>query len=459
MPLTLKDKATPGSRPVHLVTKESFSRLELDAGARAWAGANHFSGAAGQLLLLPGSDGAIAGALFGVADKRGGFSPLATGSLAKKLPAGEWHFASTPEDPDLAALGLLLGSYVYTRYRKHEGRDVEFVVPEGADAARVRQQAEAVFLVRDLINTPTNDFGPKELEAAARSLADAHGAKVSVISGDALIEQNFPMIHAVGRASAQAPRLIDFSWGAEDAPKVTLVGKGVCFDTGGLDIKPPSSMLLMKKDMGGAANVLGLASMLMAAKANIRLRVLIPAVENSISANAFRPGDILPSRKGLTVEIGNTDAEGRLILADALALADEESPEVLIDMATLTGAARVALGPDLPPFFTDDDTLAENLAHAAEKTADPLWRLPLWSNYDSKLNSKVADINNVTTDGMAGAVTAALFLRRFVENARRWAHFDVFGWSPVERPHCPIGGEAQAIRAILDVLVNRYGVR
>ena len=260
--------------------------------------------------------------------------------------------------------------------------------------------------------------------------------------------QNFPMIHAVGRASAEAPRLIDMVWGDKDAPKVTLVGKGVCFDTGGLDIKPSSSMLLMKKDMGGAANVLGLASMIMAARLKLRLRVLIPAVENAISANAFRPGDVLTSRKGITVEIGNTDAEGRLVLADALALADEEKPEILVDMATLTGAARVALGPDLPPFYTQDDRLAGELADAASAAADPLWRMPLWKPYDAKLSSKIADMNNVTTDGFAGSITAALFLQRFVEKAASWAHFDIFAWSPNDRPHCPVGGEAQGIRAL-----------
>ncbi|TIV95053.1 MAG: leucyl aminopeptidase family protein, partial [Mesorhizobium sp.] len=276
-------------------------------------------------------------------------------------------------------------------------------LPEGADAAHVRRVAGSVFLTRDLVNTPTSDLGPVELEEAARQLAAAHAADISAIHGDDLLARNFPMIHAVGRASADAPRLIDMSWGPSAAPKVTLVGKGVCFDTGGLDIKPSSGMLLMKKDMGGAANVLGLASMVMAAKPNVRLRVLIPAVENSIAGNAFRPGDVLKSRKGITVEIGNTDAEGRLILADALALADEEQPELLVDMATLTGAARVALGPDLPPFYTADETLAADIAAASVAVEDPLWRMPLWRPYDAKLSSKIADINNVTTDGFAGS--------------------------------------------------------
>ena len=317
--------------------------------------------------------------------------------------------------------------------------------------------ADAVFMVRDLVNTPTSDMGPDALEAAVRKLAERHKAEVEVTEGDDLLKRNFPMIHAVGRASATAPRLIDMVWGRKDAPKVTLVGKGVCFDTGGLDIKPASGMLLMKKDMGGAANVLGLASMIMAADLPVRLRVLIPAVENSISANAFRPGDVLQSRKGLTVEIGNTDAEGRLILADALALADEEAPEMLIDMATLTGAARVALGPDLPPFYTGDDALAAELATAAVEVEDPIWRMPLWKPYDAKLASKVADINNVTTDGFAGSITAALFLQRFVERAKSWAHFDIFAWNPAERPHGPVGGEAQAIRALAQVISARFG--
>lgn len=457
MTLTLTDKPAETSLPVHLVTKESFPSASIDDATRAWAEANGFTGQEGKLLVVPGANGAIAGALFGVPADQDGFAPLATGALARALPDGDWHFASSPASPDLAALGVLLGSYAFTRYRKTDSRSVRFAVPAGVDVEATRRRGEAAFLVRDLINTPTSDMGPDALEAACRSVAAAHGANVKVVTGDELLTQNFPMIHAVGRASAQAPRLIDITWGSESAPKVTLVGKGVCFDTGGLDIKPASGMLLMKKDMGGAANVLGLASMIMGAKLNIRLRVLIPAVENSIAGNAFRPGDVLSSRKGLTVEIGNTDAEGRLVLADALALADEEKPDVLIDMATLTGAARVALGPDLPPFFTNDETLAAGLAAAASSTADPLWRMPLWPDYDKKLASKVADLNNVTTDGFAGAVTAALFLQRFVDKATSWVHLDVFGWSPTDRPHCPTGGEAQGIRALEHLLAQRYG--
>ena len=455
MSLTLTD-SLPDARPIHPVTKETLASLDLTSSQRAWVEANGFNGQAGRLLVLPGADGALAGALFGIPEKREGFSPLATGTLARQLPVGEWAISTTPEDADLAALGLLLGSYAFTKYRNDDARTLQVSVPGVSDAAAVRRRAEAIFMVRDLINTPASDMGPEALEQAARNLARKHEGNVKVTVGDELLVENFPMIHAVGRAAAQAPRLIDMTFGPETAPKITLVGKGVCFDTGGLDIKPASGMLLMKKDMGGAANVLGLASMIMASGLKVRLRVLIPAVENSIAGNAFRPGDILKSRKGPTVEIGNTDAEGRLVLADALALADEEEPELIIDMATLTGAARVALGPDLPPFFTGDEALAAELAAASVDVADPLWRMPLWAPYDQKLSSRVADFNNVTTDGFAGAVTAALFLQRFVETAKSWVHFDVFGWSPVERPHCPIGGEAQGIRALERVLAQRY---
>ena len=456
MPVEFTAKAARRSLPVRVVRKDGLADAGLDATALAWAKANDFTGEAGKVLVLPGADGAPSGALFGLGKNDDEFGALAFGALAKSLPEGDWHFASPLADPTLATIGLKLGSYVFTRYGKKGGRKLSFALPKGADAERAERVSEAVFLTRDLVNTPTNDMGPDMLEKAARDIATKHKARVSVTTGDALLKANFPMIHAVGRASTIAPRLIDIVWGEKNAPKVTLVGKGVCFDTGGLDIKPSAGMLLMKKDMGGAANVLGLASMIMSAGLRVRLRVLIPAVENAIAGNSFRPGDVLASRKGITVEIGNTDAEGRLILADALALADEEKPELLIDMATLTGAARVALGPDLPPFYTPDDALAADMAEAARATADPLWRMPLWKPYDSKLSSKLADVNNVTTDSLAGSITAALFLQRFVENARSWAHFDIFAWNPNERPHCPVGGEAQAIRALEELLVRRY---
>ncbi|ESY11515.1 leucyl aminopeptidase family protein [Mesorhizobium sp. C386A] len=439
--------------PVHLVARDGLEALGLSPSMTAWAAANGFSGEAGRTLAVPGDNGSLAGALFGVGDGEGA---LAVGMLARALPEGDWHFAAAPAEPELAAIGLVLGGYVFTRYGKKSGKALRFALPSGADAGRVRRIADGVFLARDLVNTPTSDMGPDELEKAVRTLAATHKAEVSVIKGDDLLKQNFPMIHAVGRASVGVPRLIDMVWGPEGAPKVTLVGKGVCFDTGGLDIKPSSGMLLMKKDMGGAANVLGLASMIMAAGLKVRLRVLIPAVENSIAGNAFRPGDVLTSRKGITVEIGNTDAEGRLVLADALALADDEEPELLIDMATLTGAARVALGPDLPPFYTGDEALASELAAASVAVEDPLWRMPLWRPYDARLASKIADINNVTTDGFAGSVTAALFLKRFVERTTGWAHFDIFAWNPSDRPYGPAGGEAQGIRALERVISRRY---
>lgn len=454
MPVELVETKLQGALPVHLVARDGLEAAGLAPSVVSWARVNGFSGEAGRTLALPGENGALAGALFGVGDGEGA---LALGALSKTLPEGDWHFASAPAEPELAAIALALGGYVFARYGKKPGKALRFHVPAGVDAARVRRIADGVFLARDLVNTPTSDMGPDDLEKAVRTLAATHKAEVSVIKGDELLTGNFPMIHAVGRASSGAPRLIDMVWGQEGAPKVTLVGKGVCFDTGGLDIKPSSGMLLMKKDMGGAANVLGLASMIMAAGLNVRLRVLIPAVENSIAGNAFRPGDVLASRKGITVEIGNTDAEGRLVLGDALALADDEEPQLLVDMATLTGAARVALGPDLPPFYTGDEALASDLAAASLAVEDPLWRMPLWRPYDAKLSSKIADINNVTTDGFAGSITAALFLKRFVEKTANWAHFDIFAWNPVDRAHGPAGGEAQGIRALERIISTRFG--
>ena len=445
------------SRPIWFIGKNKTEQTALTSDVQAWAKANDFNGESGRILVLPGKDGTIAGALFGTGDDdQGGQSQLLAGKLARGLPEGDWHIENKPDHADLVTLAFLMGGYSFTRYRKGSDKTIRLAVPAGVNAAETQHMADAVTLARDLINTPTNDMGPDALEQAARDLASRNGAKVSTIEGDALLKQNFPMIHAVGRAGSIAPRLIDLTWGEDSDPKITLVGKGVCFDTGGLDIKPASGMLLMKKDMGGAANVLGLASIIMKAKLPVRLRVLIPAVENSIAGNAFRPSDILQSRKGLSVEIGNTDAEGRLVLADALTLADEEEPELIIDMATLTGAARVALGPDLPPFYTHDDALAAAIAEKADETADPLWRMPLWAPYAQKLSSRVADINNVTTDGFAGSVTAALFLSRFVEKAKSWAHFDIYGWAPVEKPASPVGGEAQAIRALYALLKHKY---
>lgn len=464
MPITLVDE-TNEALPVWIAEKGGLDTLP--EAARTWAKASRFKAGAGDVLLVPGAGGTPAGAVLGLGapDPRRGaaqWRALLAGALAQKLPGGEWRFEGEAAfDRDVAMLALLLGRYRFTRYRSgakadHAQPQVRFQAPAGTDREELAAVADGVFLARDLINTPANDMGPAELEAAARTLAQRFGATVETIEGDELLARNFPMIHAVGRASASAPRLIDLVWGKSTDPKVTLVGKGVIFDTGGLDIKPASGMLLMKKDMGGAANVLALAHMVMARGLAVRLRVLIPAVENAIDGSAFRPGDVLTSRKGKTVEIGNTDAEGRLVLADALALADEETPDMLVDMATLTGAARVALGPDLPPFYTHDDGLAEALAAAGERVADPLWRMPLWQPYAANLSSKIADTNNVTSDAFAGSVTAALFLEGFVEKAKSWAHLDVYGWRPKAGPTGPVGGEAQGVRAIYDVLKQRY---
>ncbi len=455
MPVELTSRKVGNALPIWLASANGELAPDPGTTARAWLENTGFSGKSGEFALLPSPDGKVAGAVLGIGAPDNGFAPLATGLLGTKLPAGDWYFANPPEQAELACLGAILGGYSFTRYGKKSTPSVRIAVPHGVDANRLGVIANGVFLARDLINTPAADMGPSALEKAARRLAQQNNAPVTVISGDELIDKNFPMIHAVGRAGEENPRLIDFNWGRSDAPKVTLVGKGVTFDTGGLDIKPPSSMLLMKKDMGGAANVLGLASMIMSAGLDVRLRVLIPAVENAVSGNAFRPGDILKSRAGLTVEIGNTDAEGRLVLADALAYAVEEDPDLLVDMATLTGAARVALGPDIVPFYTDDDALAEDLAAFSSRLADPMWRMPLWGGYEANLDSKIADTNNVTSDSFAGSVTAALFLKKFAGKAQSWAHFDIFAWNPKSKPHGPAGGEAQAIRAIFQIISDR----
>jgi leucyl aminopeptidase len=451
--------ATPAV-PITFATKSTWEAIAaaLPAGMRQFALANGFAGKPGACLTLPAADGAIAQVLFGIEDaaakSRDLFRP---GALPGLLPAGTYRFANAPHDARLAALAFALGCYRFNRYRKADAPDVKLVPPEGVDAADVARTADAAMLARDLVNTPSNDMGPAELEHAARELAGRYGASFNSIIGDDLTRQNFPLIHAVGMASPRAPRLMDFSWGDPAHPKVTLVGKGVCFDTGGLDLKPSSGMLVMKKDMGGAANVLALAQMVMDAKLKVRLRVLIPAVENAVAGNAFRPLDIFRSRKGITVEIGNTDAEGRLILADALAFADEEKPDLLIDMGTLTGAARVALGPDLPPFYTDDEALAADVARFARQENDPLWRMPLWPPYDSWLDSKVANINNAPSGGFAGSITCALFLQRFVEHAKSWLHLDIYAWTPSAKPARPEGAECQGARALYKLLGERYG--
>lgn len=447
--------------PIWLVDPGTWPALRgrLDPAAVAFADAVGFEPKPGRHLLVPDGQGRLAGVLFGIEPSgQAGRDPFQPGRLPGLLPRGTYRFAEPPADARLAALAFALGAYRFGRYR--DGGDtageVRLVPPEAAghDLACV---AEAVYLARDLVNTPSNDMGPAELEEVARKLAERHGGRLRSVVGEALLAENLPLVHAVGRASARAPRLIDIVWGDPAAPKVTLVGKGVCFDTGGLDLKTEAAMRLMKKDMGGAASVLALAHMIMGRGLPVRLRVLIPAVENAVSGDAMRPLDVVRSRRGLTVEIGNTDAEGRLVLADALALADEEAPDLLIDMGTLTGAARVALGPELPPFYTDDDALAHDLARHAAAEHDPVWRLPLWRPYESMLDSKVADINNVGTGGFAGSILCALFLARFVAAAKSFLHLDIYAWTPSARPGRPEGGECQAARALYALLCERYG--
>ena len=427
----------------------------LDPGERGWAEANGFGGQRGRILPLPADAGGLAGFLFGTGPDDDCPS-LVAGLASPQLEPGRYRLTGDVGDETLAALGFRLGAYRFERYRK-EGRPLPVLeMAETVDGAEIERLVEGAFLARDLINTPPNDLGPDALERAIREFAEGHGAAVTAIVGDDLLAQNFPMIHAVGRASAEAPRLLDLVWGEAGDPRITLVGKGVTFDTGGLDIKSASGMLLMKKDMGGAANVLGLAHAIIAARLKVRLRVLVPVVENAISGAAFRPGDVLPSRAGLTVEISNTDAEGRLILADALSLADEESPELLLDMATLTGAARTALGPELPALYCTDDALARDLIEAGARWGDPLWQMPLWAPYGGMLSSRIADVNHAASSPFAGSITAALFLQRFVRNAAAWVHLDIFAWAPEARPGRPQGGTDQAIRAVYGVLKARH---
>jgi leucyl aminopeptidase len=443
--------------PIWFVTAANYAevRERLDAPARAFADAAGFEPKAGRSLLLPAESG-LGAVLFGLEGADDAKDPFLPGRLPERLPDGVYRFGNEPHDTWLAALAFALATYRFTRYRKAEQHAVQLDLPQSVDRQELERTVEAVTLARDLINTPANDMGPAELDAAARTLATRHDAKIRVVVGDDLLAENFPLIHAVGRAAARAPRLIDMRWGEADHPRVTLVGKGVCFDSGGLDIKPDAAMLNMKKDMGGAATALALAHLIMVRAMKVRLRVLIPAVENAISGAAFRPRDIYKSRKGITVEIGNTDAEGRLILADVLALASEDEPALIVDFATLTGAARVALGPEVPAFFTDDDALADEVARHAAGENDPVWRMPLWRAYESMLESKVADINNVGSVGQAGAITAALFLRRFV-TAQAWAHFDIFAWTPTAKPGRPEGGELQVARGLYALLAARYG--
>ena len=453
----LSDRISGKTTPIEPIVEGGLERWvkQRNPATGAWIAANGFKGKPGQFLLVPDAGGGIGAVALGVAHGRDIWS---YGGLPMSLPEGAYRLpdAMTSENATAAALGWALGGYVFDRYKKPARGPARLAMPRTADRDSVRREAAAVFLVRDLVNTPAEDMGPAELAAAARDVARAGGAKFSAIVGDELLKKNYPCIHAVGRASSRAPRLIDLRWGNR-GPKVTLVGKGVCFDSGGLDLKAANYMLTMKKDMGGAAHVLALAQMIMAAGLELRLRLLIPAVENSVSANAYRPLDVIRSRKGLTVEIGNTDAEGRVILCDALAEADSEKPDLLIDVATLTGAARVALGPELPALFANDDAVAESLLRHGKAVDDPLWRLPLHKPYRRLIDSKIADINNAGDSPFAGSITAALFLADFVDPATPWLHLDVMAWNPSGRPGRPEGGEAGAIRALYALIAERAG--
>ncbi|WIM11301.1 M17 family metallopeptidase [Enhydrobacter sp.] len=455
MPLPFVDRAS-SSLPVQFVPAPKWRNWlkEQSASRRGWLESLGLAGAAGDFALLPGRDGKAAGAVLVLSATPDLWD---FGALATKLPAGTWKLADpSPVSPTDAAIAIGLGAWRFERYRAKKAKaGPKILWPQGADKARATAIVEAISLARDLITTPSSDMGPAELAAAAEALAKAHKARVNVVIGGELLKQNYPMVHAVGRASARAPRLIDLTWGREDDPKVTLVGKGVCFDSGGLDLKPASGMLNMKKDMGGAATMMAVAAMIMATKLPVRLRLLVPAVENSVAGNAFRPLDVVPTRKGISVEIGNTDAEGRLILCDALHEGASEKPTVMIDCATLTGAARVALGTDLPALFCNDDALAEQLLAAGRKTADPMWRMPLFKSYRRLLDSKVADINNAPGVAFGGAITAALYLQEFVPDDVPWAHFDMMAWNNTSRPGRPEGGEAQAARAIFAAIEKR----
>ena len=425
---------------------------------QAWLKGSGFEAGLGEVRLVPGPDGAVSGAVAGLGTAKAR-ARLRFGIVRAfaGLPGGAWRLVGelSQEQRDEAALGSLLAQYRFDRYRPAKAVEPVLLVPEGVDAARLLAMAEGEFLTRDLVNTPASDMGPDELEAAFVALAARFGARAEVVTGAAL-ESGFPMIHAVGRASVRAPRLLDMRWG-QAGPALTLVGKGVCFDTGGLDIKPSSGMLQMKKDMGGAATVLGLAQMIMSLGIRVRLRVLVPAVENAIAGNAMRPRDILRSRKGLTVEVNDTDAEGRLVLGDALAYACEEKPDVVVSMATLTGAARVAVGPDLAPYYTDDAAIVAALEAAAIAGFDPVWRLPFHDPYEAVIEPGIADLDNAPGWGFAGSATAALFLRRFVEGPR-YLHFDIYAHTPADQPARPKGAVGQGARAVLGALPAMLGL-
>lgn len=445
--------------PIHVVTPSSFQGwLETQSQPTVkWLKGVGYRAKPGEVRLIPGRNAELGSVVISIGAAH---EPWGYASLPTMLPKQHRYAMASDFSADqatAAALGWALGCYSFTRYRKKNEGFAALVWPKQADQTKVTALAQGFALCRNLINTPASDMGPEELVAAGNVIAKQHGAVSAVLVGEQLLKNNYPMVHAVGRASTREPRLLDFRWGDPQHPKLTLVGKGVCFDSGGLDIKPAADMKLMKKDMGGAALVLGLAHVLMSLKLPVRLRVMVPAVENSVSGNAMRPLDVLPSRKGLTVEVGNTDAEGRLILADALTEASSESPDLLIDAATLTGAARVALGTALPALFSTDDVAADALLATGQSTGDPLWRLPLHDPYRRSLDSKIADLNNISSDSYGGAITAALFLREFIAKKQPWMHIDTMAWNLESRPGRPYGGEALGLRALVEMLVARYG--
>jgi leucyl aminopeptidase len=455
MSLPFVDRSS-AALPVQFVLQPKWRAWlrEQSAARRGWIESTGVAGNPGDLAILPGRDGKAAGAVLVLAAKP---TLWDFGGLGTRLPAGVWKLGDTaPVSPTDAAVAIGLGLWKFERYKtKKRKPTAKFLWPAGADKERATAAIEAISMARDLITTPSSDMGPAELAAAAQEMAKKFKAKLTVIVGDDLLKKNYPTVHAVGRASTRAPRLIDLTWGNPRDPKVTLVGKGVCFDTGGLDLKPASGMLNMKKDMGGAATMMAVAAMVMAAKLPVRLRLLVPAVENSVSGNAFRPLDVITTRAGITVEIGNTDAEGRLILCDALAEGASEKPTMMVDCATLTGAARVSLGPDLPALFCNDDTLANALIETGLDVTDPMWRMPLYKPYRSMYAGKVADINNVAASPFGGAIIAALYLQEFVPDDVPWAHFDMMAWNNASRPGRPEGGEAQAARAIFATIEKR----
>jgi leucyl aminopeptidase len=462
MTVVLKKKPAARSVPIHAIDSAGFeaAAVGLPAAQRQWLLTVGFNGAPDTHALLPDDQGRLAAVWAGV---RCGH-PWSLAALPKALPAGAYHLGepgegAAPLDPCALAMAWTLGGYGFDRYKKPAGPMAELTLPPGPSAQRGLVLAHAIAQVRDLVNTPAEDLGPAQLAAAAEQTAQAHGARFTQIVGDELLRKNFPAIHAVGRAAdpARAPRLIELNWGRPKDPRLTLVGKGVCFDSGGLDIKPPDGMRAMKKDMGGAANALGLAHMIMALNLPVRLQVLLPAVENAIAGNAYRPGDVFKTRKGLHIEIGNTDAEGRVILCDALAYGAESSPQLMIDLATLTGAARVALGPQLPALFSRRLDLARDLVDRGLALHDPVWHMPLWRDYHGSIESDIADIVNTGKNAMAGAITAALFLDDFVPPDMDWLHLDLFAWNDSPRPGRPVGGEAQALRTLLAYLEARFG--